>query len=138
MFGLYIDEFEVCNPLGTSRKIHKIVAVYWMILNLPAKFRAGLTSIHLEVLGKAVDVKKFEDERFLEPLIKDLKLLEQHGIFVETLKKVVAVKLFCVCADNLGAHGLAGFQESFTVDTFCRFCLVSHSQIATVKPGEFP
>lgn len=38
----------------------------------------------------------------------------------------------------MSVHGLAGFQESFTVDKFCRFCLVSHSQIATVKAGEFP
>ncbi len=26
--GLYIDDFEVCNPLGTSRKTHKITAVF--------------------------------------------------------------------------------------------------------------
>lgn len=35
--GLYRDDFEVCNPLGTSRKIHKITAVYWITLNLPSK-----------------------------------------------------------------------------------------------------
>lgn len=45
--ALYIDEFEIANPLGTSRNIHKIVGVYWVILNLPATFRAGLTSIQL-------------------------------------------------------------------------------------------
>lgn len=136
--ALYIDEFEVCNPLGTSRKIHKVVAVYWVILNLPSKFRSGLTSIQLGVLGKSVDVKKFGYDRFLEPLIKDLKHVEQNGVFVEALQRSVGAKLFCVCADNLGAHGLAGFQESFTVDKFCRFCLVSHSQIGTIKPKEFP
>lgn len=136
--ALYIDEFEVCNPLGTSRKIHKIVAVYWVILNVPTKFRAGLTSIQLRVLGKSVDVKKFGYENFLEPLIKDLKHVEQHGVFVEALKRSVGAKLFCVCADHLGAHGLAGFRECFIVDKFCRFCLISRSQIATVKPSEFP
>lgn len=26
--GLYIDEFEICNPLGTSRKKHKVTAIY--------------------------------------------------------------------------------------------------------------
>ena len=34
--ALHIDKFEVCNPLGTSRKIHKIFGVYWIALNLPA------------------------------------------------------------------------------------------------------
>lgn len=29
--GLYIDDFEVCNPLGTSKKKYKVCAVYWVI-----------------------------------------------------------------------------------------------------------
>lgn len=132
--ALYIDEFEVCNPLGTSRKIHKIVGVYWIVLNLPAKFRASLTSIQLAALGRSIDVKKFGYERYLEPLLKDLKFIEEYGTDVS---ENFRVKLFCVCADNLGAHSLAGFQESFRVDKFCRFCLVSHSQIATVKATDF-
>lgn len=136
--AFYIDEFEVCNPLGTSRKIHKITAVYWMILNLPAKWRSTLTSIQLAVLGRSVDVKKFGYDKLLEPLIKDLKALEQNGVFVETLGHYVKPTVFCVCADNLGAHSLAGYQENFNVDKFCRFCLISRDQIATVKASDFP
>ena len=33
--GLYIDDFELCNPLGTSKTIHKITAVYWVTLIYP-------------------------------------------------------------------------------------------------------
>lgn len=33
---LYIDDFKVCNPLGTSHKIHKVTAVYWVLGNFPA------------------------------------------------------------------------------------------------------
>lgn len=29
----------------------------------------------------------------------------------------------------MGAHSFAGFQESFNVDKFCRFCLASRSDI---------
>lgn len=135
--AFYIDEFEVCNPLGTSRKIHKITAVYWVVLNLPAKCRSSLTSIQLAVLGRSVDVKKVGFDKLLEPLIKDLKVLEQTGVFVEALGCYVKSNVFCVCADNLGAHGLAGHQENFNVDKFCRFCLISRNQIATVKSSEF-
>ena len=135
--ALYIDEFEVANPLGTSRNIHKIVAVYWLILNLPATFRGGLTVIQLGALGNSEDVKEFGYERFLEPLIKDLKLIEDNGIHIDALKSSVGVKIFCVCADNLGAHGLAGFQESFIVDKFCRFCLISRGEIGTPRRREF-
>lgn len=31
---LYIDYFEVANPLGTSRKKHKQTAIYWAIYTL--------------------------------------------------------------------------------------------------------
>ena len=33
---LYIDDFEVCNPLGTSRKKHKIIALNWVLGNIPS------------------------------------------------------------------------------------------------------
>lgn len=29
--GLYIDDFEVANPLGISKKKYKLCAVYWVL-----------------------------------------------------------------------------------------------------------
>ncbi|KAL3999898.1 somatostatin receptor 2 [Sarotherodon galilaeus] len=107
--GLYIDDFEVCNPLGTSRKHHKITAVYWVVLNLPPRFRSNLY----------------------------IMCLEEEGIFVEVVSQFIKGTVYCVSADNLGAHGLAGFYESFTVDKFCRFCLISRDQIATTEVNDF-
>ena len=66
-------------------------------------------------------MKQFGFEKFLSPLIKDLKSLEQTGVFVKTLNNHIKGSVFCVCADNLGAHALAGFQESFNVKTFVDF-----------------
>lgn len=137
ILALYIDDFEICNPLGTSRKIHKITAVYWVVLNLPPKFRSSLPLIQLALLGKSLDVKKFGYEAFLYPLIKDLKLLESNGLFVEFVNKFVKGIVHCVCADNLGAHSLAGFSESFNAEKFCRFCTIDRNQIATVKTQDF-
>ena len=34
---LYIDDLEIANPLGTSRKIHKLCAVYWVLANVSPK-----------------------------------------------------------------------------------------------------
>lgn len=136
--ALYIDDFEICNPLGTSRKIHKITAVYWVVLNLSARFRSTLHSIQLALLGKSVDVKQFGYDAFLYPLIEDLKCLESTGVYVESLNSFLKGTVFCVCADNLGAHSLAGFLESFNVDKFCRFCSIDKHQIAALDPTEFP
>lgn len=51
---LYVDDFEVCNPLGTSRKKHKITSLYWVLANVPSELQSALTSIHLALFCKAV------------------------------------------------------------------------------------
>ncbi|XP_078020836.1 uncharacterized protein LOC144459906 [Epinephelus lanceolatus] len=70
-------------------------------------------------------VKECGYAKVLQPLINDLKLLEQNGVYLEQLGASVKGTVLYVAADNLGAHSLAGFLESFTVDKFCRFCLAS-------------
>ena len=47
--GLYIDDFEVCNPLGTSRKTHKLCAVYWVLSNLRPGSHSSLTSSPMDM-----------------------------------------------------------------------------------------
>lgn len=138
--GLYIDDFETCNPLGTSRKKNKVCAIYWVLANLPIKYRSSLQSIYLAVLCNSNDIKTFGYEKILEPFIKDLQILENQGLFIQRLGASVKGTVLFVSADNLAAHSLAGFQESFTVDKFCRFCLASRRDIQTteVRGGLFP
>lgn len=137
--SLYVDDFEICNPLGTSRKIHKLCAVYWVLNNLPPGSHSVLSNIYLAVLCKTDDVKRFGYHRVLEPLIQDLRTLEQHGVFVPHLGKFLKGALQFVLADNLGAHGIAGLIESFSGEYFCRFCLAKRSDIQTndVRSGSF-
>lgn len=127
--GLYIDDFEVCNPLGTSRKKHKLCAIYWVIANLPVKYRSSLSSIYLALLCKSVDTKTFGFDRLVEPLLRDLQLLENEGIYISRLGTSIRGTVLYVSSDNLGAHAFSGFQESFNVDKFCRFCSASRSDI---------
>lgn len=49
---LYIDEFEICNPLGTSRRKHKIGGIYGVLGNLPPLYHSSLSSIYLAALIK--------------------------------------------------------------------------------------
>lgn len=39
---LYIDDLEICNPLGTSRKKHKLCGVYWILGNLQPVCQSSL------------------------------------------------------------------------------------------------
>lgn len=51
---MYIDDFETCNPLGTSRKKHKLCGVYWVLANLPPGSYSCLSSIYLAVKVKVM------------------------------------------------------------------------------------
>lgn len=136
---LYVDDLEIANPLGTSRKIHKLCAVYWLLANLPSKYRSSLHVIQLALLCKVSDVQRCGYESILSPLLKDLQTLEQDGIFIETLGQRVQGTVLCVAADNLAAHGLAGFVQSFRGQYVCRFCCcpTDRIQISEVSEGEF-
>lgn len=94
----------MCNALGTSRKKHKITAVYWVLANVPPLLRSSLTSIYLAILCKADDVEKFGYSAVLEPLLKDLSSLEEEGLYIPSLGIRVKGIVYCVVADNLGAH----------------------------------
>lgn len=55
-----------------------------------------------------------------EPLLHYIVTLEEQGLFVRQLGSIIKGTVQCVVADNLGAHGLAGFvefsQENISVD----------------------
>lgn len=126
--------------LGTSRKKHKVTGVYWVLADIPSTSRSTLSSIYLAVLCKADDVKKFWYPRILEPLLSDLKSFEEDGLFVPCLGKIVKGTVFSVIADNLGAHSVGGFVESFSGSYVCRLCVGERSQFQEleVRTGAFP
>ncbi|KAK0131528.1 putative nuclease HARBI1 [Merluccius polli] len=107
---LYIDDFEICNPLGTSRKKHKLCGIYWTLNNFPPGSHSSLSSIYLAVLCKTEDVKKFGYNHILHPLLQDMTTLEQEGVFVPLLGRCLKGTIQLDAADNLGAHGLADFK----------------------------
>lgn len=125
---LYIDELEIANPLGTSHKVYKLCAVYWVLANLPPKYRSVIHIIQLALLAKATDLKKYGYAAVLALLLRDVHTLERDGVFIDSLGQNVKGTIFCVSADNLAAHGLDGFLESFRVVYFCRFCMATSEQ----------
>lgn len=127
--GLYVDEFEVANPLGTSCKKHKMFALYWVIANLPSKDRSSLHLIQLAILCRVSTLKQHGYKDVLSPLVQDLETLEKHGVYIEQLGDCVKGTVIFVSSDNLGAHSLAGLQESFTVERPCQFCFAKRSEI---------
>ncbi|XP_059195156.1 uncharacterized protein LOC131976241 [Centropristis striata] len=136
---LYIDDLEIANPLGTSRKVYKLCSVYWVLANLPPKYKSAMHTIQLAVLAKVTDLKRYGYAAVLAPLVRDVHTLEQDGVFIESVGQNVKGTIFCVSADNLAAHGLGGFLESFRAEYACRFCMATSEQFQAteVRDEEF-
>ena len=80
----YIDELEICNPLGSSKTLYKISAVYFTLLNFPLNIRYNRSYIFLCLLFREIFLKQSNDgyQIFFEPLINDL-IIFKKGITVK-------------------------------------------------------
>ena len=134
---LYLDEVNFVNPLGNKVKKHKIYAFYMQLGNIAPSRKSTLESIFLVALCKSKYVKKYGLSTVLEQFINDIKILETEGLSLYINGRLVKLKgtvVICV-SDNLAAHGIGGFTESFSSLKVCRFCMISKSQLANVFVG---
>lgn len=113
---LYQDAFEVVNPLGSAKKLHKVVAVYMTLANLPIYARNTIDNLQLVMLCREMDVDYFGQEQVFKYLVTELCDLEKNGLLVDG--KVFTVRLVCVLGDNLGSHWLGGFSTNFSRNNY--------------------
>ncbi|XP_041823596.1 uncharacterized protein LOC121628577 [Melanotaenia boesemani] len=129
---LYYDDFEMANPLGSKKGIHKLGCVYFTLKNLPPKMNSVLMNVHLAVLFYTEDLKKYGFEEILKPLIDDLEILETQGIKLPFIEEPLFGSVIQVTGDNLALNSLLGFVESFSATHWCRFCLTNKEEIQSV------
>ncbi|XP_065675481.1 uncharacterized protein LOC136091702 [Hydra vulgaris] len=126
---MYIDEFEMCNPIRSHRSTHKLCAFYFFIGNLEHKYHSQLKYIHLCLLVKEKYIKQSKTyAEILKPLISDLIESCLNGIALningENLQLYGA--LATILADNLSAHAHAGFRCAFNSGHICRYCMLQY------------
>lgn len=129
---LFYDDFETANPLGSKKGVHKLGAIYFTLRNFPPIFNSTLSNIYLCALFHAQDVKRYGFNSVLEPLVSDLKILENEGLKVPTCDRVIHGTVVQVTGDNLGLHSIFGFVESFGARYCCRFCLLEKDKFQTI------
>jgi len=134
-FGLYTDDFEIVNPIGSHRRKHKITAVYWTLLNIPVEHRSKVRVIQLCALAKSRFLKQFGLHRLLQDLCDSLQALF-HGIDLDVPRYGSVTyfgKLCYVLADTLAAHSVGGFKEGVGgANKPCRTCEITKSAMADV------
>lgn len=123
---LYFDDFEALNPLGSHAGCYKIGSVYFSLPSVPPEYASRLENIFLSLIFYSGDRQQFGNKKTFNVIIKELKFLETTGINITTDKGEVVNVKFCLIAltgDNLGVHTLLGFNESFSSNYYCRFCI---------------
>ena len=105
---LYQDAFEIVNPLGSAKKKHKVLAVYFSQFNMPPHVRSNVDHMQLVLLCREKDFKEFGQIKVFSELLTDLKELEEYGI---TMGDEL---VYCIAGDNLGSHTIGGFTENFS------------------------
>ena len=98
---LYQDAFEVVNPLGSSRKKHKLVGVYFTIADLEPFHRSSINNLQLIMLCKETDFKSFGPDTVFSRMLSDLRQLVDHGL-VTTAGHAVRATVITIVGDKLG------------------------------------
>lgn len=131
---LYTDELEIANPLGAARGVHKLLTVYYSVLNEDAVYRSQLKMLHLALIAKYADVQRHGMEIVLRPLLAELNALQDKGLSVMYEGKEVCVKVVVLafCGDNLSMHRLGGFSCNFAHGSVCRFCMAQIGNISSI------
>lgn len=104
---LYRDSFEVVNPLGSARKKHKLVGVYFTLAYFEPFRHSSIDNMQLVLLCKETDFKSFGQDTVFSRMLSDLRQLEEHGL-VTISGHVFRATIISVVGENLGSHCIGG------------------------------
>lgn len=135
---IFYDDVQLTCPL--KNKPHTVCAIYCIIRNLPAEFTSKLDNMYLVALCDSKIIKQYGCNCIVNPLVRDLKILETDGILFRDEEResyankhrgrsssngeehVIKGTLVQVSFDNLGGNVLFGFVSCFNANYYCRIC----------------
>lgn len=136
----YYDEVELCNPLGSHVKRHKVGIVFFSLGNIHPKYRSQLKAINLAVIATVPVIERNGLNCILQPFVDDLNQLSTIGIDISTSggKRNFKGALLVFLADNLASNDIGGFKKSFSFAyRCCRTCLATVDTIKDQFTSEF-
>lgn len=109
-----VAELELCNPLGSHIKQHKLGIVFYTLANIHPKHRSQLKNINLAIVASVPTIEKHGIDNILKPFISDLNILSTTGIEVSNsgCTRTFRGALVTFLADNLASNDLGGFKKS--------------------------
>lgn len=129
--SVYYDDYEPNNPLGSHKGVNKLGAVYFTIPCFPENLRSKLENTFLFAIFNTLDRTAVGNEMIFSKVIEELQYLAVEGITVTRPSGPVKIyfSLGPMLGDNLGLNSMQGYQENFSCNFYCRFCLTNHKDI---------
>ena len=128
----YCDEVEVCNPIGSSKGLQKLVCIYFLLGNVETKYWSMLRNVHVIAVANSSLVIKHGYNVVFQKLQEDLLTLERDGVIVEAPDKTVQVfhgGLTTISGDNLSNHEIGGFRRCFSSGLISRVCMCCYEDL---------
>ena len=90
----YYDEVEICNPLGSHIKRHKLGIVFYTLGNIAPLYHSQLKIINLAIVATAPVIEKHGIDAILRPFIADLNILATTGVSLSVMYNVLLKVLY--------------------------------------------
>lgn len=82
---IFIDSFEVCDPLKTKANKHTQIGIYFAIRNMPPELAYNQENIHLIALCNVNNLKPshVDYNDLWERIVQEIRVLETSGITLD-------------------------------------------------------
>jgi hypothetical protein len=129
LLKLYTDDISITNPIGAKRDSHKFTCFYYLLDDMPEISRSRVNSIGLFCMCYTQQLKDQNNQTILmDVLVNDLNKLQNEGITISCPSSRIYFVFSVVCADNLAANEIGGFQRTFSSGSFCRHCFITYEE----------
>jgi hypothetical protein len=134
--AIYIDDIEMCNPLGKAKGEYKLTVIYFHLLNIPSRYRSTSESVFPLAVANSKALRKSGTEG-MELLLKDainlMTELDGEGkTFIIRGQSITIYGRIKACfGDALALNGIGGFKECFNpvVLRCCRSCDITNVEM---------
>ena len=119
---LYSDEIELCNPIGSSKKKHKLVMFYYTLINMYQWWRSHSDNIQLLLIVRSSDFK-MNLKNILQLFVEEIKKVKQFSWKIG--QRDYCFRVCLIYGDNLGSRSIGGFSEKIFKQCYLQLLSIS-------------
>jgi hypothetical protein len=136
---VYYDDVEVCNPLGSRAKKHKLALFYYSLGNISPVHRSTMKAIQLLAIMKSNVLTKYGPDVILHNFMADVKKLESDEGVIFNINQTdykFNGTITLIPGDNLASQYLGGYKSLASALRKCRHCMAVDAQMQTQFVGD--